>query len=241
MAMNITTLSAIADIARQWSIGKIACLGYPDMLVTEQQLDAVCGLDGILFRQDAASIISWHKLGSHLTNVAETRSVLGKLMLSADFFDIHSSRGDEIEIDLNEPISADFCGKYDIVFDGGTMEHCFNVGQVMKNILRMCRVGGHIVHSNPMNMQNHGFYNFSPTFYYDWYAQNGHDIKGELCIAMHGPSLNPKLIGMSHTVRFNGIPDCATSVVVASKKNDNEPKWPMQTKYIKNAELRGAA
>ena len=46
----------------------------------------------------------------------------------------------------------------------------------MVNILSMLKVGGHIYHSNPLVSLNHGFYNLNPTFYSDFYIDNGHKL-----------------------------------------------------------------
>jgi hypothetical protein len=73
-------------------------------------------------------------------------------------------------VDLNYP--EDWPEKYDVVIDGGTAEHCFNVGQVFANILSAVRPdGGIVVHVNPLNMMNHGFWNISPTAYADFYRR----------------------------------------------------------------------
>jgi len=53
-----------------------------------------------------------------------------------------------------------------VVLDAGTMEHCFNVGQTIRNIVDMTKVGGFVIHLNPMTMINHGFFNYHPRFFH---------------------------------------------------------------------------
>ena len=56
--------------------------------------------------------------------------------------------------------------KYDFVFDGGTIEHIFNVAQVLENIVNLIEVGG-VFLSVTMNnnYSGHGIYQFSPEFF----------------------------------------------------------------------------
>lgn len=76
--------------------------------------------------------------------------------------------------DLNEPVPPELEERFGLVFDGGTVEHIFDVRQVMENITRMLKVRGCVVHICSFGM-DHGFYAFSPGFFYDFYAVNGFD------------------------------------------------------------------
>jgi len=78
-------------------------------------------------------------------------------------FDASSYEGATHVHDMNLPILEDLKGRYDLVVDGGTLEHVFNVPQALKNCMEMLRVGGHFVMSGPANNQmGHGFWQFSP-------------------------------------------------------------------------------
>ena len=76
--------------------------------------------------------------------------------------------------DLNAPVPAELEGRFNLIIDGGTMEHVFDVRQVLENVVRMCRESGWVVHLSPSsNYVDHGFYSFSPCFFYDFYEANG--------------------------------------------------------------------
>ncbi len=94
------------------------------------------------------------------------------------YLDVSSYEGADIIWDLNEKIEdPKYCGKFDLVHDAGTMEHVFNVGIVLQNIHALLKENGVSLHENPMNgWIDHGFYQFSPTFYYDYYASNKYDV-----------------------------------------------------------------
>ena len=91
-------------------------------------------------------------------------------VVSADFSDYENS---SLTLDLNKPVPSELHEKFDVIFDGGTMEHCFNTFQVLKNIFFMLKKGGRIIHSSPSNNHvDHGFYMYSPTLFADYYAAN---------------------------------------------------------------------
>jgi hypothetical protein len=145
--------------------------------------------------------------------------------------DIVASRGVEIVVDLNESVGSALTAQYDIILDGGTMEHCFNVPQVLKNILSMTKLGGFIVHVNPLNMFNHGFYSFNPTFYYDYYTQSGNRLAGDI-YGFNGAPLSPQVFKLPASKRFDKAPERACLLVVAQKLVEGETGWPVQTKYL---------
>jgi hypothetical protein len=242
MAITAFTLGLISRVAAKLERPcRMLSLGYPDMLVTEKQLAEAFGgeepLKHLHWRDDSEGILKWHGLDGDLARIAETRSVLAMIGVRCDFVDIVASRGMETIVDLNHPAPADMLGKYDIVFDGGTLEHCFNVGQVMRNILGFTKVGGYVIHVNPFNMYNHGFFNFNPTFYYDWYARSGNQIVTPF-YGIHGPILEQRVAPLEPLATFTWNGKETAVAVVARRLVPGEPAWPTQSKYVENPALR---
>lgn len=89
---------------------------------------------------------------------------------SLDFCDYERA---DIIFDLNHPVPKELHNQFDAIFDGGTMEHCFHIPQVLENIFNMLKVGGRVIHGAPSNNHvDHGFYMFSPTLFCDYYLAN---------------------------------------------------------------------
>ena len=216
--------------------GRVLSLGYPDVLLAETDLRKLFDLDSaeFQFREDSAEIIKWH--GAVLDKLVETKHFFSLLGLEFDAWDIHASRGVEKEVDLNHGLDvAEPVCLYDLVIDGGTVEHCFNIAQAMSTIALMVKQGGFVFHDNPCNMYNHGFYNLNPTFYFDWYESNGFVVT--LCALTDGEKYMP----VERTTRFSEIPERMSLVCVARKLIHNPPyKWPMQMKYRGNPDLKAA-
>jgi len=69
--------------------------------------------------------------------------------------------------DLNEPVRADWKERFDVLFDGGTLEHVFNFPVALRNCMEMIKVGGSLfMHTVANNWCGHGFYQFSPELFF---------------------------------------------------------------------------
>lgn len=81
--------------------------------------------------------------------------------------------------DLNSPIPAELKERFSVVYDGGTIEHVFNVPQALKNSMEMVRVGGHFLQVNVANnWMGHGFWQFSPELLFRVFSPaNGYEVK----------------------------------------------------------------
>jgi len=76
-------------------------------------------------------------------------------------------QGSSFEHDMNLPIPEKFKKQFDVVYDGGSIEHVFNAPQALKNCLEMVKIGGsYFVHTTANNCFGHGFYQFSPEFFF---------------------------------------------------------------------------
>lgn len=221
---------------------RIVCLGYPDMLVTAAQLGAIldCPHEIVPVRPDSESILAWHGLQGNSGMggmVADSDWVLRRMGLEPTYVDVHEVRGGEIQQDLNQPLRPELFERFDIVYDAGTLEHCFNVARAIENVLAMAKVGGFIYHGNPHNVGNHGFFNFCPTFYHDFYTQNGHELISPGCEML----LDGVPVGVLPSVgRYRLTFERETWLMArAIKRHDKPPHWPTQTKYIENPTLAG--
>jgi len=65
--------------------------------------------------------------------------------------------------DLNRPVPPEWHEGFDVVVDGGTLEHVFNFPVAMESCMRMLKAGGTMFGFMPANNYcGHGFYQFSP-------------------------------------------------------------------------------
>jgi hypothetical protein len=92
-----------------------------------------------------------------------------------DSIDKTDYEGATVLHDLNLPVPDALQNRYDLIFDGGSIEHIFNVPTALANYMKMLDVGGHyICNTATNNYSGHGFYQFSPEFFFAAFApENG--------------------------------------------------------------------
>jgi hypothetical protein len=84
-------------------------------------------------------------------------------------FDINGQDG-TLQIDLGEPIPSEYKAKFDIVTNFGTTEHVNRQSQCFKNIHKMLKVGGIVVHIVPSAdgpLKKHGVHQYTLEFFTD--------------------------------------------------------------------------
>ncbi len=171
----------LAEAQKRPFSGSVLQLGRQDIYFNRAQLDEWAG---------------WH--GLTLGGNTETDGPIDDagFFRALGFSCIHSldirpeQNSDYFIHDLNREIPGNLRGFYDLVFDGGTMEHVFDSVAVLKNIHRLLKVGGRVVHGSPCN--NHGFdegyHMYSPSFFWDFYVANQYRIDTCYIVEQRGVS-----------------------------------------------------
>jgi hypothetical protein len=221
---------ALAELARAADRAPVLGLGYPDIVESRDDLCTLFGegiRDHLVNRPDASAVRARHGLGAG--DIVDTRSLFAALGMRLDCVDVQTGFGVDRVVDLNDKLPSDLVGRYSMVIDPGTIEHCFNIGQAMMNAAQALAVGGFVVHVNPLSMFNHGFYNLNPTFYHDFYGDNGFHI-----LFMNGLAPLQKadaFFDVAPVQRFNGVPENSVMIVIARRIALRELAWPVQGKY----------
>ena len=113
---------------------------------------------------------------------------LGMGATSVDAMDFSDYEGAKLIHDLNHPIPGDWHERYDLIFDGGTLEHVFYFPTAIKSAMQMLKLGGRFVSvTMPNNWCGHGFYQFSPELFYRMLSPgNGFSILGLYITSLAG-------------------------------------------------------
>ncbi len=78
-------------------------------------------------------------------------------------------------LDLNKAVTLD--RRFDVVFNHGTAEHIFNIGQVFRTVHEYTLPGGLMIHESPFTgWIEHGFYSLQPTLFFDLAAYNRYQV-----------------------------------------------------------------
>ncbi len=152
------------------SFARVATLGRQRNLCDRQTLLAILGASGYQLTEDRVQRF----LDPKREYAEEFLSILG----AKDIFAIDASdfEGAQIVHDMNQPIPDALDSSFDVVIDGGTLEHIFNLPVALGNAIRMVRPDGRFVSLNQANnFCGHGFYQFSPELYYRFLCpENGY-------------------------------------------------------------------
>ncbi|MDD5217679.1 MAG: hypothetical protein PHN49_10625 [Candidatus Omnitrophica bacterium] len=140
------------------------------------------------------------KLGKNILSSLKDANIFLKIFLGAksiQSLDYSDYEGADIIHDMNWPIDSRYDENFDVVIDGGSLEHIFNFPIAIANCMRMLKKGGSIFTINPAsNHLGHGFYQFSPELFFRIFQPlNGFKIQ-DVILAEHpfpGFELSPRI------------------------------------------------
>jgi SAM-dependent methyltransferase len=158
MGLDINAVRFLIDARKRGAdFGDVLTLGRQDLNVYPAKMVKVLeghGFPAERFKGDAKALYAepcFLSLGA-------------KKVSSMDFSDFE---GATFVHDLNMPVSQGLRERFDLVYDGGTLEHVFNFPVALQNCMEMVKAGGHLfIHTGTNGYCGHGFYQFSPELFY---------------------------------------------------------------------------
>lgn len=86
--------------------------------------------------------------------------------------DVSAFEGASIIQDLTADLDPSLMERFDVVYDGGTCEHIFNLPKAYENIDKILKPGGVLIgHSPCNNWINHSFYQINPEMVYGYWEK----------------------------------------------------------------------
>lgn len=184
--IRANVIPLLKEHSRRAFSGTLLNLGMPDVYFDYQHLKRMARTVNVKLNPLVDITLS------HNHDFAAKGYISGETLFKSMSFerisvlDYSSFEGAEIKYDLNRiDLPHNLQENFDVIIDHGTMEHVFHIPNCLNNMFKMLRVGGRMTHSSPSsNCLDHGFYMFSPTFFYDFYSANKWEINSILVIAM---------------------------------------------------------
>ena len=170
---NANTALLLAAKAAGIKFGRMATFGKQMFWPTTEGLERILPAFGVR----AAPNILRDQMGSDGDRFLK---FLGAESVTS--FDVSGYEGADVVHDMNEPLPAVWHEAFDSLYDGGCIEHIFHVRQVVENIMSLVKPGGAFIGCTVgNNLMGHGFYQFSPEFYFRVFsAANGWEVVGIL-------------------------------------------------------------
>lgn len=172
MGLNWQSVKWLAWLARGGvNYGETLTLGRQNLYMNAQELGEVLGKCGYPSGEIGRFLAPKPEYAEPLFELFGARRV--------DSMDASSYEKATILHDLNQPLPERLRSRFDLVIDGGTLEHVFNFAEGMRSAMSMVKVGGSFVaHQVFNNMVGHGFYCFGPeVFYRALSEENGFVVK----------------------------------------------------------------
>ncbi|MBY0613573.1 MAG: hypothetical protein K2P80_15465 [Beijerinckiaceae bacterium] len=228
MGVNAEEAKLILALKTSGRVGdEILCLGRPELFVGRSALQRLSKGFRLGWTQPDCQEIARHTFAEPFLRSCGFKTVRS--------LDASRYEGADIIHDLNEPIPPAFEGASQFVYDGGTIEHVFDVAQALRNAMKLTKTGGTLLVSSAANGQcGHGFYQFSPELFYRVLEANGFGDIDVYIVTMLSPArwfraTDPRALGQR--VQFT-TSEAAQILVVARKLADFETfTVPQQSDY----------
>lgn len=170
----------LAEHQRRPFAGSVLELGKMLVFLTSEELESLAADEGLELRVDRPELSHDRRLASQgcLSDRDFFRSLGFEEVVSSD---VCGYEGADVLFDLNEELPDELAERFDVVFDGGTLHHVFDLPQALSNVHRALKVGGRAVigMAASSNHLDHGFYMFSPTLFHDYFTANRYRLECE--------------------------------------------------------------
>jgi SAM-dependent methyltransferase len=153
---------------------------------------------------------------------------------SLDFSDIE---GAEYVHDLSEPVGKALTGKFDLIYDGGTTEHVFDIAQAFRNVDAMLQEGGIFISCvGTDGWFGHGFYQVGPDIPWRyWHHSLGYEVLGCWTMSRKGterPRKIPDPTGSNRGAEHRYEVPQFLFYVVRKLHREGPPKPVIQSHYV---------
>lgn len=170
--------------------GAALTLGKQDIWVTEKELKEIAEEMRFALQPVSEFNLSEKKEMSDKGYISDVSLFLSLGFHSCKSIDASSYESADYIFDLNKNEPPHHLREsFDVIVDGGTLEHVFHLPNALSNVFKLLKIGGRIIHISPSsNHMDHGFYMFSPTLFWDYYECNKFELNRFLLIRHHPQS-----------------------------------------------------
>src|SRR5208337_2180597 len=147
MGISFSTIKLIARTTKDLKLsGSCITLGVQGIEGRYSDVKKILMEESYSFRELDKSEISYDNI-TQFGNSLHQDSFFKMLGFSkVDSLDYFPNEKATFVADINKPLNLGICNQYDMVYDGGTLEHCFNTKEALSNIIRLLKINGRIVH-----------------------------------------------------------------------------------------------
>lgn len=153
--------------------GTILLIGRQSVTLTPVQAEELVEAEGLHVRADASRDVdtqTWGVAGrSFITDSAFFSLFSDAKVISLDVSDYE---GCAIVADLNQPVDTKYYECADFIFNGSCMDNLFDPASALKNMSRLLKSGGRVMHIEHGSPIQSAYIMYSPAYFFDYYAAN---------------------------------------------------------------------
>ncbi len=166
------------------------------------------------------------------TDIYAENFLINKFKLSKVIsFDKNTNEKPDYIEDFEKEIN--YKNKFDIFFDGGSLQHIYDVPKALKNINKMTKINGKIIHTVVFNnFQGFGFYQLSPEIFFSIYSEiNGFKNTEVFLINNSNNDYWYKIEELKIGEKYNFNSNGQLSIYVSTIKKFNIENYNIDQKY----------
>lgn len=169
----------IKEAKRSSFSGSLCTLGKNDIWFTYSLLKRIAKKEKFKLNRIKNIRLSTKRSMANKKYISDITFFKSLFFRNIESLDVSNYENASIIFDLNKPkLPKKLENRFDNIIDAGTMEHVFHLPNMLNNLFKMLKPHGRIIHILPSsNHMDHGFFMFSPTFFYDFYSINGFYIR----------------------------------------------------------------
>ncbi len=166
MGIDVHSANFLRYASSRRSIGRVLTIGRQEVHLSEKQLAEI-------------GVAPQHRGQKYCENLLIERFGASEV----ESLDNSAYEQATLIADLNKPIDQ-ACEAFDTIFDGGALEHVYDIREAFLNVSRLCKPGGQIIHVLPANnFCGHGFWQFSPEVFFSLYSKKNGYSEVEIFLA----------------------------------------------------------
>lgn len=170
--MILTTISKMLLQEHRYRpiTGRLLCLGPQTIPLHRGYVDALFAAGP---EEAERAMEEWRRNGADPSHVKDEYFFHKFPIDRLDSLDVVEGFGGTIIHDLNVPIPEQYHEQFDFIVDGGTFDHLIQLGTAFRNVIRMLKPGGRVLHYNAASgYMGVAYVVFGPDLFYDYYLVN---------------------------------------------------------------------
>jgi SAM-dependent methyltransferase len=225
VGIDLTGLRALSFASRvyKFNFWNTVTLGRHEIHFWKQEYDVVQQNLGVAYDESIA-------VGAYCEPLLRKLGAENITSIDASAFE-----GASLIHDFNLPIPKNLHEQFDTFLDFGSIEHIFDVAQVVDNIVNLIKPGGQVlVGTNANGFPAHGLYQFSPEFFYSLFSKrNGFEDTSVFLVNLSRPKMWNLIKRPIELRRRNEVPfeDQMMMLIFSRKVGSVTPLTVIQSDY----------